>query len=283
MLLKFAIFGVVFGGVFYLSRLFYPLFEDRVEVWHNKRMDTITPKLDRMFLDIPLRKIILLDILSPVICGIVGFMATRNLWIGVGAGAAGLIIPLLVLKRLEVIRRKKFASQIVDGLMILSSSLKAGLSLLQALEELVGEMPAPISQEFNLVTRQMQMGVSLEDSLISLKRRMRVEELDMVVSSVLIARETGGDLTATFSRVVYTIQERNKLIGRVNSLCVQAKLQGAIMFLLPVVFGIFVYRINPNFFDVFFQDNFGKGLMAYAVISEALGVFFIIKLSKVDI
>jgi tight adherence protein B len=144
-------------------------------------------------------------------------------------------------------------------------------------------MPNPISQEFGLVIRQMQMGVPLEEAITKLKKRMRLDELDMVVTAMMVARETGGDLTATFSRVIYTIQERNKLIGRVNALCVQGKLQGAIMSVLPIIFGLFVYKVNPNFFDIFLKDNFGRALLLYAGISEVLGIIFIRKLSRIDI
>jgi len=280
---KIFLFLVVFAGVFYLIRLAYPFFEALMDRWQRKRMDKITPKLDSMFLDIPLNKLLLIDVLSPVVSGLLGFFISRNIWVAAVAAVAGLALPVLIIKRLEALRRQKFASQLVDGLMILSSSLKAGLSLLQSFEELTQEMPNPISQEFGLVIRQMQMGVSLEEAITKLKGRMRLDELDMVVTAMLVARETGGDLTQTFSRVIYTIQERNKLIGRVQALCVQANMQGAIMSLLPILFGIFVYKVNPGFFDVFFKDNFGRGLMAYAIISEILGIIFIRKLSKVDI
>ncbi len=280
---KIFLFLVVFAGVFYLISLAYPFFEAVMERWQRKRMDKITPKLDSMFLDIPLNKLLLIDVLSPVVSGLLGFFISRNIWVASVAAVVGLALPILIIKRLEALRRQRFASQLVDGLMILSSSLKAGLSLLQSFEELAQEMPNPISQEFGLVIRQMQMGVSLEEAITKLKGRMRLDELDMVVTAMLVARETGGDLTQTFSRVIYTIQERNKLIGRVQSLCVQANMQGAIMSLLPILFGIFVYKVNPGFFDVFFKDNFGRGLMAYAIISEILGIIFIRKLSKVDI
>lgn len=283
MLIKIAIFLVVFASVFYLAKLLYPFFQTSAQRWQKKRMEKITPKLDRMWIDIPLNKLILLDTLSPLVTGLAGYILTRNLWIALASSGIGLIIPILVVKRLEAIRRQKFAAQLVDGLMILSSSLKAGLSLLQSFEELAGEMPAPISQEFNLVVRQIQMGVSLEEALIQLKKRMSIEELDMVVTAMLVARETGGDLPVTFSRVVYTIQERNKLNGRVKSLCVQGKLQGAIMSLLPILFGLFVYKMNPDFFDVFLKDSFGRGLLTYAIFSEVLGIIFIRKLSRVDV
>ncbi len=281
--IKILLFLVVFAGVFYLARLAYPFFEALMDRWQRKRMDKITPKLDSMFLDIPLNKLLLIDVLSPLASGLLGFLVSHNVWVATAAAVAGLALPVLIIKRLEAMRRQKFASQLVDGLMILSSSLKAGLSLLQSFEELVQEMPNPISQEFGLVIRQMQMGVSLEEAITKLKVRMRLDELDMVVTAMLVARETGGDLTQTFSRVIYTIQERNKLIGRVQALCVQANMQGIIMSILPILFGIFVYKMNPGFFDVFFKDNLGRGLMVYAVISEILGIIFIRKLSKVDI
>ena len=283
MLIKILVSSAVFIGVFYLVSLAYPFFEATGERWQRKRMDKITPKLDRMFLDIPLDKLLLIDMLSPLVSGLLGFLLTRNIWVAAVMAVAGLALPIFIIKRLEAMRRQKFASQLVDGLMILSSSLKAGLSLLQSFEELTQEMPNPISQEFGLVIRQMQMGVSLEEAITKLKRRMRLDELDMVVTAMLVARETGGDLTQTFSRVIYTIQERNKLIGRVNALCVQANMQGVIMSLLPILFGIFVYKVNPGFFDVFFKDNLGRGLMVYAIISEILGIIFIRKLSRVDI
>jgi tight adherence protein B len=283
MLTKIFLFSAVFVGVFYLMYLAYPLFETAMESWQRKRMDKITPQLNNMFLDIALNKLLLIDVLSPLVSGLLVFFITSNILFAAAAAVAGLAIPILVVKRLEALRRQKFASQLVDGLMILSSSLKAGLSLLQSFEELAQEMPNPISQEFSLVIRQMQMGVSLEEAMLKLKRRMRLDELDMVITAMLVARETGGDLTLTFSRVIYTIQERNKLIGRVQALCVQANMQGIIMSLLPILFGVFVYKVNPGFFDVFFKDNFGRGLMTYAIISEVLGIIFIRKLSKVDI
>jgi tight adherence protein B len=64
---------------------------------------------------------------------------------------------------------------------------------------------------------------------------------------------------------------------------VQGKLQGAIMSVLPIIFGLFVYKVNPNFFDIFLKDNFGRALLLYAGISEVLGIIFIRKLSRIDI
>lgn len=283
MLLKIIIFLVVFAGVFYLTHLLYPLFEKRTVLWHKKRIGKISPKLEDMFLDVPLKRIILLDILIPLFSGALGLFITKNLWIALGAAGLGFLIPFSIIKQLEKNRRKKFAAQLVDALMVLSSSLKAGLSLPQAFGVLVEEVPPPLSQEFNLVLRQLQMGVSLENAMVNLKNRMRVEDLDIMVTAMMVARETGGDLTVIFAQIATTIQERNKLLSRVNALCVQGKLQGAIMSVIPIIFGLFVYKMNPGFFDVFLKDNVGRMLLTYAVASEIVGMFFIWKLSRIEI
>lgn len=127
------------------------------------------------------------------------------------------------------------------------------------------------------------MGYSLEAALKDLKKRMQLDELDMMISTILVAKETGGDITDTLNKVANTIIERNKIVGKVKALTIQGKLQGLIMSLIPIVFALFVYKADPHFFDVFFQDTFGKALLTYVVISQILGTFFIIKLSKVDV
>lgn len=283
MLIQILVSLVVFGAVFYVVNLFFPVFEDKARTWEKSKVEQLRPKIDKMFLDIPLKKLILLDVATPIGTGLLGFLFTKSILIAVVCAVAGLGIPAFVVKQLEQARRDKFANQLVDALMILSSCLKAGLSLQQAFEVLIEEMPAPMSQEFGLLLRQMKMGVSLEEALAAFKKRMRVDELDMVITSMMVSRETGGDLTETFATLAVTIQERNKLLGKVNALCIQGKLQGIIMSIIPIAFAAFVYQTNPHFFDVFFKDDFGKMLMGYAVVSQILGIIFIRKFSKVDI
>lgn len=246
-------------------------------------VDKISLKLDAIFINIPYKRIFNICLLLVGGLGLLGFILTKNI-LGLVIGAAiGLIIPSLALKIIISKRRSSFRMQLIDSLMILSSSLRAGLSLVQAIEELAAEMPAPISQEFNLLLRENRMGVSLEEALKHLKKRVNLEELDLVVTTILVSRETGGDLTEVFTRLALTIREQNKLMGRVNSLCIQGKLQGIIMILLPVFFAVVMYGMNPHFFDTMLKSSIGQGALLYAVISEIIGAFLIMKLSKIEV
>lgn len=283
MLLKIAFILFVFATVFSLLKGLYPGIENIFKAWEKKKVKRLTPRIDQIFLDIPFKKLVIIDTLSPLLSGLTGYLLTRNILMALACAAVGLIIPIMIIKQLERQRRQKFALQLVDGLLIFSSSLKAGLSLLQAFETLTEEMPPPMSQEFGLVVSQMRMGTPLEETLVSLKKRFELEELDLTVTAILVARETGGDLTSILSRIINTIQEKNKLIHRVNALCIQAKLQGMIMSVLPILFGLFVYKSNPQFFEVFLKDSLGRNLLMGAVFLEILGMFFIRKLSKISL
>lgn len=127
------------------------------------------------------------------------------------------------------------------------------------------------------------MGVPLEECLMKLKRRMECEELDMIITAVLVGRETGGELTVIFSNLVMTIRERSRLQGRIKALCTQGVLQGRIMMLLPVFFAIAIYKINPGFMNILLTDAQGRLLLGYAVISQIIGTILIMHLSKIEI
>lgn len=261
----------------------YPFLEKTFQSWHKRRMEKFTPRLDNMFIYIPSRKLLFMELGCPLAAGFLVFFLTRKPLFAGAASLAGLAVAALIIKHLEAARRRKFASQLVDGLMLLSSSLKAGLSLLQAIEALAEEMPPPISQEFGLVLRENRMGIPLEDCLSKLKRRIENEDLNMIVTAILIARETGGNLTAIFANLVMVIRQRNRLLGRVKALCVQGKLQGRIMMALPIVFAYTVYQFDPGFLNILINDPTGRMLLIYAVISEIIGIFLIQRLSKIEI
>lgn len=274
---------LTFVSLVLIFHLVYPLFERRLQSWHKKRRERIVPRLDDIFLQVPARKFIILDAGFTFLAGLAVFIITEKALFGLLASFVSLIVITFIVKRLEIIRKGKFAAQLVDGLMLLSGSLKAGLSLLQSFETLVEEMPPPISQEFGLVVRENRMGVPLEECLYKLKRRMDCEDLNAIVTAILVARETGGNITAIFSNLVMTIRERDRLLRKVKALCVQSKIQGKIMMVLPIIFAYGVYKLDPHFLDAMTQDPLGRLLLGYAVISEFIGIVLISRLSKIEV
>lgn len=283
MLLRLGILVFSFMTVGGLVYMIYPIVMQWLREREERQRSKVEGKLDDMFITVSSRRLMFINIAIPVILGWAAFFILGDIMIAAAAGLVGAILPLVAVKVMEKNRRRKLSVQIVDGIMVLSSSLKAGLSLMQAIESVVEEMPSPMKQEFELVIRENKMGVTLEDSLINLKNRARIDEFDLLVTAILVARDTGGDLTVTFSQLVFTIREKQKIAGRVKALCVQAKLQGIVMGILPIVFAVFVYNNRPDLFKFMVNDRLGNFLLMYAAVSEVIGIYFIRKFSKVDV
>lgn len=267
---------LVISSIVLLTLVFAPSLEDKVKDWQIKKEKSVEKQLDSMFsYDKSPRYIVRFYYILPPIFGIIGFIILKS-FIGVFiAGLIGLTVPTIILKMRTADRRRKFNNQILDAIMILSSSLKGGLSLLQALEVLVEEMPAPMAQEIGLLIRENKMGIALEESLRRLDKRMNMEELSLVVNSILVARETGGDLTKVFSRLCVTIRDNRKLKENIKTLTLQGKLQGLVMSILPIVFVLWVLNHNRHHFDGMMQSDIGRFLLILAVVLQILGMVLI--------
>jgi tight adherence protein B len=281
-MLKFAIFMVIFGCVGLLGSQFVPFLTEKFHALQARKARSGGKKLEGMFFWVPANKLLLYYTLSPVILSSVFFFLFHNSFIAWLVGLViGVILPEVIIKVMGVRRIKKLQKQLVDGLMVLSSSFKGGLSLLQAMEVLVEEMPPPLSQEFSLVVRENKVGVSLEESLSRLNKRVNLEELELMISAILVARETGGDLTKVFTRLANTLREKQKVREHIATLTLQGRIQGIIMSVLPIFFVFWVISFNRHHFDIMLQSSTGRLLIILGSFLQIVGMLLIYKFSKI--
>jgi len=254
--------------------------------WNQTQKDKAektSSQFEEMFIFLKREVIVTLYIVTPLILGILGFFLTKNVLIVLAGMAVGISFPFLLVKFMDKKRRSKFNSQLGDGLMIMSSCLKGGLTLIQSFEVLAEEMDPPIGQEVSLLVREIKVGVSLEEALTRLEKRMPSEEMTLITSAILVARETGGDLTKVFARLIETIRDRIKLKEMVQTLTLQARLQAVIISLLGPVFAVVVLKINPHHFEVMWQNEIGKILLLAAGFLQLIGIILIVIFGKIRI
>jgi tight adherence protein B len=278
MIMYLFIFSAVVLLVIFISEVVVPYLVGRYNKLQDKRATEITVTLEDSFIFWEKKKM-LLFYLFPFIFSAAGLILFRHI-IGLFVGfIIGFIMPKIIIMVAKRQRLKKFGSQLVDSLMIISSSLKAGLSFPQSIEVLCEEMPPPISQEFNLILNESKLGVSMEVALKKLRARIPTEEVNLIVTSILIAREAGGNLPLVLSRLTNTIRDNLKLKEKIGTLTLQGRMQGIIMVLLPIGFAYFVYKQNPGHFDVMLQTDLGRKLLGLAVGLQIIGVIMIRKIS----
>lgn len=273
---------IFLAAVLILSQVL-PLILARFHKVQKKKFERTVDKLDKMFVDVKKEKVFPLFAVSPLVLGVVAFVLFQNPLAILAGIALGLALPTFIVKNLEKKRKKKFHQQLVDALLLMSSSLKSGLSFLQAIEVVVEEMGPPINQELQLFLNENKMGVPFEDALARLGKRMYSEDLNMMITTILVGRETGGDLSKIFERLVSTIRQKNKIANQVETLTMQARLQGVIMMLLPIIFAFGISQMNPRFFDIMLNSDTGRMLLGYAIISQLLGMIMIRKFSQVEV
>lgn len=249
----------------------------------KQKAEKTTSQFEEMFIFLKREVIVTLYIVTPLILGILGFLLTKKVLVSFIGMAAGVSFPFLLVKFMDKKRRSKFNAQLGDGLMIMSSCLKGGLTLIQSFEVLAEEMDPPIGQEVSLLVREIKVGVSLEEALTRLEKRMPSEEMTLIVSAILVARETGGDLTKVFSRLIETIRDRIKLREMVQTLTLQARLQAVIISLLGPAFALVVLKINPHHFEVMWQNEIGKILLMGAGFLQIIGIILIVIFGKIRI
>lgn len=210
------------------------------------------------------------------------------LWTGVPALAliAGLVAAAVPRVLWVVMRKRRLAAlvlQLPDGLTMMAGSLRAGASLQNALDMVVQENPAPLSQEFSILLREQRLGLSLEDSLRGMGQRLKTEEIDLFVSAMSIAREVGGNLSETLDRLGTALRAKAVMEGKIRALTSQGKLQGIVVGLLPVMLAGILYVMDPTAMMPLFTTYYGWGVMAGVFVMLLLGGFFIKKIVTIDV
>jgi len=274
---------VILCSIILLALSFLPVIMQKIQTWQQKQEMAVAKEMDKMFYDKSPKRIVMLYYILPFFLGLSGLIFLHSSFFMFFGALIGLVIPNFILKMRFKRRVQKFNDQLLDAINMLASCLKGGLSLLQGFEVLVEEMPAPISQELGLVVRENKMGISLEECLIHLNKRMNLEELGLVVNALLVARETGGELTKVFSRLSVTIRDNHKLKENIKTLTLQGRMQGMIMSFLPILFVAWVLSVNKHHFDIMLNNNLGRGLLLLAVVLQICGMLLIKMFSVIKI
>jgi tight adherence protein B len=177
---------------------------------------------------------------------LVGWLLTRSPLSGAGLALIAYFIPVVLMKRSISRRQAQFAKQLVDLLVMITGSVRAGHSLLQAMEVVAAEMKPPATEEFARVVREVGLGRRLPEALSNLARRMQNGDLDMVVTSIEIQYQVGGNIAVILAAVTETIRERIRLFGEVRVLTTQQRYSGYILSVLPFAVSGLLMLINPT-------------------------------------
>ncbi len=203
--------------------------------------------------------------------------------LGLAAGAFVFTLPGRYARLLRERRRVKLNEQLVDALGTMANALRAGFSINQAFESVVESGEKPIKQEFQVLLQQLRVGMSFDDALASLDRRVGSDDLTLMCTAIDIARKTGGNLPEIFDRIAETVRGRLRIERRVRTLTAQGRLQGLIVSAMPIFLGVAMTIMKPQLMKPFLFSFQGAAAVMVALALVGCGWMIIRKIIRIDV
>jgi tight adherence protein B len=203
---------------------------------------------------------------------------------GVVAALLSLLVPRFYVGNQQKSRLTKFDNQLADMLNLVVNGLRAGYSVTQAMEAVSKELPPPISAEFKRVVQEMQIGLTMETALANLTRRIPSKDLDFVATAMNIQREVGGNLAEILDTISFTIRERVRIKGEIETLTAQGMMTGYVISFLPVGLGVVLYFLNPKYLGLFFTSGLcGWLALIVAALLIIIGFSIVRKIVEIEV
>ena len=270
-----------------------------VEILRDRRMSRIhrlnrllrtSPFADSTALElaqahVPLKvgEYLLLRSLCALVVGYI-LMSLGGNWLAIVPGALiGYFAPRVYVGHRRSSRIHALEGQLVDALSLSANSLRAGWGFMQAMSQVAQEMPAPISEEFTQVLQEVNIGTPPDIAVQHMLQRVPSYELELVMTSVLIQRQIGGNLAEMIDNIAFTVRERTRLLGDIASITAESRLSMWLLSLLPVALLVFLAVAQPDYMLPFLTDPRGRILLVSAGVMEVLGVVMMKRLAQVDV
>lgn len=193
------------------------------------------------------------------------------------------VAPTFVLKVMKKRRSDDFVDQLPDALSSISSSLRSGLNLVKAFQQVAKNQPQPLAQEFTQVLVEYRVGSDLNESLDALAKRIGRDDLLLMNSAIKISRTVGGNLADTLEVLSRTLREKSKVEGKIRALTSMGKAQGTLATFFPVFIGYVFYKLEPEAMSMLFTTNLGLIWLGVMITMSVMAFFMIQKIVNVDV
>ncbi|WP_318506918.1 type II secretion system F family protein [Bacillus sp. T3] len=180
-------------------------------------------------------------------------------------------------------RRARCMTQLPQALGTMATSMKSGYSFLQAMQVIAQEVPDPIGTEFKKTLREINLGVPLEEAFENLITRLPTDDIKIVANAIVIQRSTGGNLTQILDTIQETITDRVRIKEELRALTAQGKMSAWIISLLPVILGVILNLMNPEYFQPMLTHPLGWTFLGFGTISGIIGWFVIQKIVNIEV
>lgn len=252
-------------------------------IFRWKKLKNVQQKLLQAHILMRSEEFMGLSIFSGAALFCAAYLLTGNLPVAFLFAVLGFKIPDLYVELKRARRINALTQQLPEALSIISSGLRAGFSFPQAMSVVGKEIGPPIGEEFSRVLWENRMGKPMEEVLHNLGERTGSDDLNLLVTALLIQRQLGGNLAEILDNINQTIRERVRIKGEIKTLTAQGRLSAVIIILLPFAVAGILMAMNPAYLLTLFQEPLGLVMVALAIILQLLGILIIYKIVNIEV
>ncbi|WP_316148813.1 type II secretion system F family protein [Cupriavidus sp. BIC8F] len=279
--------ALVLCGAFLMTVLIAWAVLSQGKRWFVRHTQTLATEVEAsladLFIFINMRQVAGISVVAVFALPLLTWLVSQNVFFAVLSIPVSLLLPRALVKKMQRKRLMAVEDQMPDALLMMSSALRAGASFPMALESVVAESRPPISQEFDLLMREVRLGVDLMDALRNMEKRIPVPDFLMVTAAITISREVGGNLAETLESVARTLREKHQMEGKIRALTAQGKMQGLVMTGLPLFLIVVLNHMEPVAMAPLFNSPIGWGTLSVIAVMELLGYKAISKITHIDV
>jgi tight adherence protein B len=246
-------------------------------------MERLAAAIEQAGHSILAHRLVMLSVLLGVASGVIAWSFTRLAVVAAGALIAGFAVPFLKIMHDRKARFEKLDEQLPDAVDVMKRALRAGHPFNSALRLVAEDMSNPIAQEFQTTFADMNYGNDVRRALLGLLMRVPSVSMMAVVTSVLVQKETGGNLAEIFDQISRVIRGRFRFGRKVRTLSAEGRLSAWILTLLPIVlFGI-IWVTTPTYLPVLLHNPTGQKLLAFGGVMGVLGIAWMRKIIRIEV
>jgi tight adherence protein B len=269
------------AGVVYTTLRF---FEPRLRALVEREQERMAEALRDMFHEeVSARTLVLLQLAGAPITAVAMLVLTGSAVFALTLGGLIFVLPRTVLRLAAHRRREHLEAQVLDVISSLTATTKAGMSLLQSVEEVAVRMPPPVSQELSMVLQGVRAGQTLEAALAACDQRLGIPNLSLVIQSIRVNEERGGRLPELLEKIAKSLREIARVEARVKTETSGIRLSSKLMAAMPLVIGFLLYLASPDHIRMLFNTVLGNLILLTVAALDYLGFAMIRKLGDLEV
>lgn len=247
------------------------------------RAGSLQQRLSQAGLNVRAGKFLLTVACTAAAAMVLGLTFGNSWLLGILAGGLGAVVPFGYVAFRRTRRFRRFEQMFPEAIELLVRATRAGHPFTSALELIANELGEPIAGEFRKVFEEQKYGLPVRDALLNMTVRMPLLDVKFFVTSVMLQRETGGNLAEILEKLAYVIRERFKIRRQVRVYTAQGRLTMGLLMILPPGVVFLISLIDPDLIKLLFVDPLGHAMIAVAVIMQSIGYVLLRKIINIEV